>query len=155
MVLDFRLLAIPAISLEHYFAFFSDHSVTGFCQIRVLKAIIACPYTDQLGVVLANHYHLGNMNASLFATEGVASVGAVLAPIAALACGFAIALGNKVSTTLPPSFVLISAAVIPHSLLNVPLSTTLLSNGLGLLMLLWFLTPRDYFQFEDQTIRKK
>jgi hypothetical protein len=154
LVLDFRLLAIPAISLEHYFAFFSDHSVTGFCQISTLKAIMPCPYSDQLGVVFANQYHLGNMNASLFATEGVASVGPLFAPIAALACGFVIALGNKVSAGLPPRFILISAAIIPHVLLNVPLSTTLLSNGLGLLMLLWYLTPRNYFLFEDQMIRK-
>jgi hypothetical protein len=152
--LNFRLIAIPAISLEHYFAFFSDHAFTGFCQISVLKAIIACPYGDQLGVVLANQYHLGNMNASLFATEGVASVGPLFAPIAALACGFVIALGNKVSAGLPPGFILISAAVISHMLLDVPLSTTLVSKGLGLLMLLWYLTPRNWNQNEDRAAEK-
>ena len=144
-LLNIRLLAIPSISLEHYFAFFSDHPLTAFCQISFLNHIISCPYADQLGVVLANEYHLGNMNASLFATEGVASVGPMFAPLSALACGLVIALANKVSAGLPARFVLISAAVIPHILLNVPLSTTLLSNGLGLLMLLWFVTPRDYF----------
>jgi hypothetical protein len=149
LVLNFRLLAIPAISLEHYFAFFSDHSLTHFCQLSALKAVIACPYSDQLGVVFANQYHLGNMNASLFATEGIASVGPMFAPIAALACGLVIALGNMVSAGLPPRFILISAAVIPHILLNVPLSTTLLSNGFGLLMLLWYLAPRSYFISED------
>jgi hypothetical protein len=143
LLLDFRLLAIPSISLEHYFAFFSDHPLTGFCQISFLKPFVACPYSEQLGVVFASEYHLGNMNASLFATEGVASVGPMFAPLAALGCGLVIALGNKVSAGLPPRFVLISGAIIPNILLNVPLSTTLLSNGLGLLMLLWFLTPRD------------
>jgi len=109
-VLNFRLLAIPASSLEHYFAFFSDHSLTYFCQISVIKAVIACPYSDQLGVVFANHYGLGNMNASLFATEGVASVGPIFAPIVALACGFVFAPGNKVSAGLPPRFVLVVSA---------------------------------------------
>jgi len=28
----------------------------------------------------------------------------------------------------------------------VPLATTLLSHGLGLLFLLWYVTPRDYFE---------
>jgi hypothetical protein len=153
--LNFRPLAIPAISLEHYFAFFSDHAFTGFCQISALKAIIACPYGDQLGVVLANQYHLGNMNASLFATEGIASVGPRFAPIAALACGFVIALGNKVSAGLPPRFILISAAVISHILLDVPLSTTLLSKGLGLLMLLWYLTPRNWSRNDDRVADDK
>ena len=34
----------------------------------------------------------------------------------------------------------------PHILLNVPLATTLLSHGLGLLFLLWYVTPPDYFE---------
>ena len=160
-LLNIRLLAIPSISLEHYFAFFSDHPLTAFCQISFLKHLVSCPYADQIGVVLANEYHLGNMNASLFATEGVASVGPMLAPLSALACGLVIALGNKVSAGLPPRFVLISAAIIPHILLNVPLSTTLLSNGLGVLMLLWFVTPRDYFSrdvavaADDQSLARR
>ena len=33
---------------------------------------------------MANQYHLGNMNASLFATEGVASVGPLFAPLVTL-----------------------------------------------------------------------
>lgn len=140
--LNFRLFAIPAISLEHYFSFFSDHPLTHFCQISVLKPVIACPYSDQLGIVFANEYHLGSMNASLFATEGIASVGPMFAPIAALACGLVIALGNKVSAGLPPRFVLMSAAIIPHLLINVPLSVAFVSDGLGMLMLLWGLTPR-------------
>jgi hypothetical protein len=147
---NFRLLAVPSTSLEHYFAFFADHPLTSFCQISFLKHTISCPYSDQLGVVLADHYHIGNMNASLFATEGVASVGPMFAPLSALACGLVIALGNRLSAGLPARFVLISAAIIPHILLNVALSTTLLSNGLGLLMLLWCLTPRDYFSGQDK-----
>ncbi len=111
----------------------------------MVKSFVACPYSDQLGIVLANEYHLGNMNASLFATEGVASVGPVFAPLSAFVCGLVIALGNKASAGLPGRFVLISTSVIPQILLNVPLSTTLLSNGLGLLFLLWHVTPRSYF----------
>jgi hypothetical protein len=95
------------------------------------------------------------MNASLFATEGIASVGPLFAPIAALACGLVIALGNKVSAGLPPGFILISAAVISHILLDVPLSTTLVSKGLGALMLLWYLTPRDWNQNEDRVADKR
>jgi hypothetical protein len=43
-ILNFRLLAIPSISLDHYFAFFSDHPLTRFCQINVLKLFISCAY---------------------------------------------------------------------------------------------------------------
>ena len=57
-----------------------------------------CPYKDQLGVVLADTYHLGTMNASLLATEGVASVGLILAPLVAIVCG---AEGTLCSDGLP------------------------------------------------------
>jgi hypothetical protein len=144
-VLDFRLFAVPASALDHYYAFFANHPLTYFCQISVIKPMLSCPYSDQLGIVMANQYHIGNMNASMFATEGVASVGPMLAPVVALACGVLISIANKTSAGLPQPFVLISGAIMPHVLLNIPLSTALLSNGLGLLMLLWCLTPRGLF----------
>ncbi|WP_454628664.1 hypothetical protein [Bradyrhizobium cenepequi] len=142
-LLNFRLLAIPSSSLDHYFEFFHHHQLTHFCQVSLLNPLMTCPYTEQLGVTFANEYGMGNMNASLFATEGVASVGPVWMPLAALASGLVLAIANKTSAGLAPRFVLISGAIVPITLMNVPLSTTLLSNGLALLMLLWWLTPRE------------
>jgi hypothetical protein len=84
----------------------------------------------------------GNLNASLFSTEGIASVGPLFAPIPIMVCGLVIGFANRLSAGLPPRFVLISGSVIPHILLNVPLTTTLLSHGAALLFLLWYLTPR-------------
>jgi hypothetical protein len=139
-----RLLAIPAISLEHYFVFFSDHPFTHFCQVRLIRAFVECPY-QELGVALSYWFGLGNQNASLFATEGVASVGPTLAPLVAFFCGAVIAAGNMVSAGLPKRFILISGCMMPQVLLNIPLSITFLSHGMGVLFVLWYLTPRDYF----------
>jgi hypothetical protein len=144
--LSFRLLAVPSISLDHYYVFFADHPLTHFCQIAFTKPFMACPYSDPLGTVLSNWFGLGSMNASLFATEGVASVGPLFAPLSALVCGLVIAIGNMVSAGLPNRFILISAASVAHILLNVPLATTLVTYGLGVLFLLWYVTPRDYFE---------
>jgi hypothetical protein len=144
--LSLRLLAIPSISLEHHYAYFADHPLTYFCQISLLKTVMSCPYTDQLGDVLSNWFRLGSMNASLFAIEGVASVGPLFAPISAFACGLVMALGNRLSAGLPGPFILVSAAALPPILLNVSLTTTMLTHGMGLLFLLWYITPRDYFE---------
>ena len=95
---------------------------------------------------MAKAYDLGNFNASLFATEGIASVGTLFAPVSVFLCGLVIALANRLSAGLPPSLVLISGAVIPQVALNVPLSTTLLSHGAAVLFLLWYLTPRAMFE---------
>jgi len=143
---NFRILAIPAIAMDVYSDFFSRQPLTYFCHISALKPFVSCPYQDQLSLVMERAYRLGNFNASLFATEGIASVGLLFAPLAALFCGLVIALGNRLSAGLPPRFVLISSAVIPEVLLNVPLSVALLTHGLAILFLLWYITPRTIFE---------
>jgi hypothetical protein len=144
--INFRMVAFPAIALDIYNDFFSTNRLTYFCQISLLKQFVDCPYSDPLPIVMANTYQLGNLNASLFATEGVASVGALFAPVTVFACGLVIALANRLSAGLPPRFILISGAVLPQVLLNVPLSISLLTNGAGVLFLLWYVTPRTIFE---------
>jgi hypothetical protein len=97
-------------------------------------------------------YELGNFNASLFATEGIASIGMFFAPFSALFGGFVVAFGNRASANLPTRFVLISSAIVPQILLNVPLSTALLTNGVALLFLLWYVMPRAFFEPLGSTV---
>ena len=144
--INFRMVAIPSVALDVYNDFFSRHDLTYFCQISFLKPLMHCPYQEQLAVVLKREYDLGNFNASLFATEGIASLGTWFAPVAALVGGLVIALGNRLSAGLPPAFILISGALLPQTLLNVPLTTTLLTHGAALLFLLWYITPRGIFE---------
>jgi hypothetical protein len=144
-VVNVRMIAMPSIAIEVYNNYFSSHALTHFCQINILKLFVSCPYDEPLSVVMSKAYQLGAFNASLFATEGIASVNLMLAPLSALLCGLVIAFANRLSSTLPPQFVLISAAMLPQTLLNVPLSTTLLTHGAALLFLLWYITPRSAF----------
>jgi hypothetical protein len=139
---NFRMIAIPSSAMDIYNDFFARHDLTLYCQISFLE-FFDCPYAQPLSIVMANEYHLGNFNASTFATEGLASVGLQFAPISMLLCGLVLALGNRISSGLPPSFVLISGAVFPQVFLNVPLSTILLTHGAAGLYLLWYVMPRD------------
>ncbi|MET4801634.1 hypothetical protein [Bradyrhizobium sp. LB11.1] len=144
VIVNFRLLAVPSLALDLYNEFFASHELTHFCQIKVLKLLIGCSYQDQLGVVMLKYFPGGGTyNASLFATEGIASVGVLYAPITVFFCGVVIAFGNRASAGLPPSLVLVSGAMLLQNLLNVPLSTALLTHGGALLFLLWYLTPRE------------
>ena len=138
---NIRMFAIPSIAMNYYSEFFASNELTGFCQINIVRAAIGCPYTRQLSLILADHYGLGNLNASLFSTEGIASVGPVWAPVSALVCGLIISVGNNVSARLPPPLIAASAGLVLQFLLNVALSTNLLSNGLLVLLLLWYITP--------------
>ena len=144
-LVNIRMVATPSSAMDIYNDFFSSHPLTWFCQISFLKPLMSCPYQEQLSVVMEKTYQLGNINASMLATEGIASVGLYLAPLVALACGLVIALGNRVSVGLPPGFVLISAALLPQTFLNVPFTTALMTHGAGFLFLLWYITPRTMF----------
>ncbi len=128
---NFRMLAVPSVAMDFYNDYFSDHDLTYFCQIGVLKHLMTCPYADQLSIVMEKAYRVGNFNASLFATEGIASVGPALAPVSMFLCGLVIALANRLSGGLPPRFILVSGAVLPQVLLNVPLTVTVADARCG------------------------
>ena len=143
---NFRMIAIPSSALDFYNDYFSTHSLTHFCQISLWKPLGDCPYSDPLSIVMQKAYRIGNFNASLFATEGIASVGPILAPLAGLVCGLVIAAGNRLSSGLPPRFILLSGGILPQTFLNVPLTTTLLTYGAAVLFFLWYITPRAMFE---------
>jgi hypothetical protein len=145
-IVNFRMMAIPALAMDVYNDFFANHDLTYFCQMSFTKLIFTCPYQEPLSIVMEKAYHLGNFNASLFATEGIASVGPWLAPFSAFICGLVIALGNRVSAGLPARFILISGGLFSQILLNVPLTVALLTNGAAVLFLLWYITPRKMFE---------
>jgi hypothetical protein len=145
-LVNLRMLAVPSNAMDIYNDFFFAHDLTHFCQITFMKAIIACPYQEQLSLVMSKAYDLGNFNASLFATEGIASVGVMFAPVTVFVCGLVIAFANRLSAGLPPRFILISGGILPQVFLNVPLTTVLLTHGAGLLFLLWYITPRQIFE---------
>jgi hypothetical protein len=147
-IVNSRMVAMPSIALEVYNNFFATHDLTHFCQINVLKRLVDCPYDEPLSIVMSKAYQLGAFNASLFATEGIASVGLIFAPLSALVCGLVIALANRLSSGLPANFILLSGGVLTQTFLNVPLSTMLLSNGAACLFLLWYVTPRSMFETE-------
>jgi hypothetical protein len=142
--INFRMLAIPASALDHYNHFYSTHPLTNFCQVGVIGKLFNCSLPDQLGAMMAKVYATGNYNASLLATEGVASVGIYLAPISGLICGAVIAAGNVASHRLDPALVLLSSAVVLQAILNVPLSTIMITHGGVLLLALWLLAPRRH-----------
>jgi hypothetical protein len=141
-VINFRMLAIPSSGLDHYYHYFSTHSVTHFCQISLIGKFFSCAPPDQLGALLAQEYSIGNFNASLLATEGIASVGVYLAPVAAALCGLLVSFGNLSSSGIAPSFVLLSSSVLVVMTMNVPLSVAMVTHGGIILFGLWLITPR-------------
>jgi hypothetical protein len=145
-IVNVRMLIVPSSAMDVYNEYFGKNQLTHFCQIWLVRPFVPCALEYPLGVEMQNNYALGNFNASLFATEGIASVGLWLAPISVFLCGLVIALGNRLSAGLPPRVVLLSAGVLPLILQNVPFSTVMLTHGLWILFALWYVTPRAIFR---------
>jgi hypothetical protein len=114
-----------------------------------------CAYQEQIAVIMEKEYALGAFNASLFATEGIASVGLLFAPLTAAICGLVIALGNRASAELPSRFVVISGALLPQAFLNIPLTTVFLTHGAAILFVLWYIMPRAIFEQQAHAPRNK
>jgi hypothetical protein len=153
-IVNFRMLETPSSTMDMYNDFFFSHPATHFCQIGIVGALFGCHYQAPLAIVMAKTYGLGNMNASLLSTEGIASVGARFAPFAVFVCGLVIAMANRLSAELPPRLTLISSSIVVQIMLTVPLTITLLTNGAALLFLLWYVTPRDFFGENSIQLRR-
>ncbi|MDD1561792.1 hypothetical protein DAB18_31360 [Bradyrhizobium sp. WBAH41] len=147
--INFRMIAFPSIAIDVYNDFFSRHELTQFCQMSWMKRMVGCPYNEQLSLVIARNYPVGNMNASLLATEGIASVGSALAPASVFLGGLILSIGNRVSEGLPPRFVILSSGIVTQTFLNVPLSVLMITNGAVVLFLLWYVMPRPPFKAID------
>jgi hypothetical protein len=146
-LINLRMIAIPSLAMDYYNYFFSRHDLTFFCQIRVVKATLGCVYQDELPAVIYNAFGIGgNFNASLFSTEGIASVGPFFAPLSALVCGLIFGLGNRMSAGLPSRLILLSGALATQIFLNLPLTIGMVTYGGALLFLLWYITPRTIFE---------
>ncbi|SFP69686.1 hypothetical protein SAMN05216330_109154 [Bradyrhizobium sp. Ghvi] len=150
-LVNFRMTAIPSLAMEYYSHFFATHQLTHFCQVRLLGPLVGCPYNEPLAAIMSKYYDAGGLfNASLFATEGIASVGPVYAPLTAFACGLVFAIVNRMSTGLPERFILLSGGVLAQAFLNIPFTTTLLSQGAAFTFLLWYVMPRDMFKLDHK-----
>jgi len=57
-------------------------------------------------------------------------------------CGIVIGLTNATAVRLSPVIVAVSSGVLVQTLMNVPLSTGLLTGGGALLFALWAIAPR-------------
>jgi hypothetical protein len=146
-VVNLRMIAIPSLAMDYYNYFFARHDLTFFCQVRIVKAVMGCVYQDELPMVIYKAFGIGgNFNASLFSTEGIASVGPFFAPLTALVCGLTFGLGNRMSAGLPPRLILISGAMAAQTFLNLPLTIGMVTYGGAVLFLLWYVTPRAMFE---------
>jgi hypothetical protein len=128
-----------------YYEFFKHHPHTYWSHVSVADLFVHYPYGhDTIAFVLQDYYTLGNYNASFLATDAIAAYGYQALPFVGLVVGLVFAVLN----TAGRGFGVTARAtlmVMPSlALQNIPLATTLLTYGIGFLVLYMAWMPRSW-----------
>jgi hypothetical protein len=142
-LVNYRLYAVPAISFNVYYNYFATHPLTYWSHIGFISNFVHYPYGRPLASVMAQHYSLGNDNASFIETDGLAAAGPLAMPFAAALFGMVMVGINSCLRGLNRTLWSIVMAAASVTLIDVPIGPGLMTNGLALMSLILLFAPRD------------
>lgn len=140
---NYRLYSVPAISFNAYYNYFTLYPHTYWSHIGVISNFVSYPYGQPLALVMAEHYPLGNDNASFIETDGLAAAGPLAMPLAALVFGLVMVAVNSCLRGLNRTLWAIVMAAASVTLIDVPIGPGLVTNGLALMSAILLLAPRE------------
>jgi hypothetical protein len=144
-MINFRMLSVPHLLYVQYLDFFDTHPLTHGSHVKVVDAFINYPYERETSVLIGEYYYPGskmNANAGTWAQDGIAGFG--IAGIVMISCVLSgvMVLLDFVARRHNPRWVGTSLAMLMLFLSNASLFTTLLTGGLGLIIIfLWLAKP--------------
>lgn len=142
-VLLMRTFATGGWTVSLYYEYFSTNGYTYYSHIRFIDLITqAYPYGQRsLGQMIGIEYSgsdLANFNANFWASDGFAAWGLWGIPVVTAALSGFFILVNRVSSYFESQFIALWMSGFWLALLNVPLSTAILSGGGGIIIIfLW------------------
>lgn len=140
-ILMLRILGTGGWSIVTYYDYFSTNGFTYYTHIGPINALInAYPYGEySLGQTIGLHYSGSadaNFNANFWASDGFAALGILGIPVVTVFMSLMLYVLNRVASAYSTRFVALWLTGFWLAILNVPLTTALLSGGGGLVMLL-------------------
>jgi hypothetical protein len=144
LVVNFRTFAVPQLLIAQYYDFFQHNPLTYLGHAKGLSWLLGNPYQGQDIPLLVGDWFYGGplgANAGFWASDGLAAFGKfgiLVASALGAACFWVL---DLVGSRHDPRFVAVAVSFAAMSFANVSLFTTLLTGGLGLLMLLMLLSP--------------
>lgn len=143
-----RILGTSGWTISVYYDYFKKNGFTYYTHIGPVRAVTrAYPYGElSLGQLIGLEYSgntEANFNANFWASDGFAAFGIAGVPLVTAALGIVLFILNRASSGFSPRFVSLWLAGFWLALLNLPLTTALLSAG-GVLIIatLLFARPR-------------
>jgi hypothetical protein len=144
-VVLFRLYAVTSDAMGFYYAFFDNHPHTYWSHVSIINLFLHYPYgADTIANKLQSDFQLGNYNASFLATDAIAAYGYHALPLVGLVVGLVFVMINTAARGLGPTSRGVVTAMPTLAIQNIPFMTTLLTNGIGFLILYLAWLPREW-----------
>jgi hypothetical protein len=142
-VVNFRTFSIPSIIIAQYYEFFQHNPLTYMSHVKGINLFVNYPYDKAYSMIIGEHFYgsILNLNAGLWAGDGLAGFGPKGIVIMSFMCAIVFYMLDCFSRSFDARFVAVSITFAATTFANAPLSTTILSGGLGFLMMVLFVLP--------------
>ena len=139
-----RIFANGGYMTGAYANFFHSHPLTHLSSVHGIGSLIQYPYDRTLGLLLGN-YEMGipdlDLNAHFWASDGIAGFGPIGIVMVSAVCAVVFWVLDSCAAAHDVVLASLMVAFVAMNLLNVSLFTTLLSGGLGLVIVLMLIMP--------------
>jgi hypothetical protein len=143
-----RTLLISGATFGVYEQFFSIYPTTYFSNNNIISWFVTYPYGDlsvgqavQSSLIATAGADIGELNASFLATDGIAALGVIGVPVAALLCAFVLRVISKFVPEDRTMLMAASGAGFFMSLSNTSILTSLVTGGGLVLTILVCVAP--------------
>lgn len=142
----FRAMAIPGLATVQYVGFFQDHQLTFGSHVTGLRSLLHYPYPRTIDYTIGSFYYdtdrMG-LNANLWVGDGVTAFGLPGILLISVVCAAIFWLLDAAAEGLDPKFSVVALAYGVVNFSNVPLMNNLVTGGLALTIIFFYLWPRN------------
>ena len=141
-----RVLSINGLLTAQYYNFFQSNPLTYFSHIKGLNLLVHYPYQypvgQEIGLAFAGTTGL-DATAHFWATDGIGGLGVPGIVLVSIFCALVFWALDSLSRRHDPRLVALVTTYAAYNLANISIFTTLLSGGLGLLIVSLYLMPPE------------
>ena len=144
-IVNARTFNIPSLLVVQYLDFFQHHPLTLGSHITGLNWWVDYPYDLDISRTVGYHYYgvLVTSNVNFWAQDGIAGMGAAGVPVISLVVALVLWLVDAAAEGLQLRFVGTALGAVFSSFLTASIFTTMLTGGLILMSIFFWLLPRE------------
>jgi len=138
-----RTFGLAGLLTGQYYYFFKTNPYTYYSHLKLVSLFVHYPYKYPLGTEVGYFYYdpLVDTTAHVWATDGIAAWGLLGILIVSLFCAFLFWMIDSVSQKHDPRLAALVLSYAVYNLGNLSVFTSLLSGGMGLLVVFLYFMP--------------